>query len=265
MTKIIQINQLFENILLELINSYNKEYKIGRPKKCSNKQYLTYIFYVAKTGCGWEYINGIVSGDAVRKKFNDWTNKNIFKDTWSIILHIYQTFKLDFDDLFIDASHIKNVLGTESIGSNHYDRYRNGTKLSIITDDEGIPISIKLDKSSVHDIDMLIPTLDNVDVSTTCNLIGDKGYISDPIQKELYKNKCINLITQKKKNMKTKNTKNELAKLKKRVIIEHTFAWIKSYKRIRNRYDKKLQIFESFIYFVASNLTSTRIEKIINN
>lgn len=183
MSKKINIDTLSKNIILELLShKYNKidKFNRGRPSKCTKEYYLDKMFYVLKEGIGWNYIDdNIIKGDTVRKMFNKWTKDEIFKDAWIIILNIYSFMKLDFKDIFIDASHIKNVLGSEMVGPNHYDRYRPGTKLSIICDDLGIPISIQINKSSLHDSKFINNNLQTVpiDISSSKFLIGDKGYI----------------------------------------------------------------------------------------
>ena len=115
-----------------------------------------------------------MSGDTLRKIFKKWSSVDVFKISWSILLHIYGEFKLDFDDMFIDASHIKNYMGCESTGKNLYDRFRKATKLSIICDDIGVPISIHLEKSNVHDIKLVESNLEklDIDIESTKFLIG---------------------------------------------------------------------------------------------
>lgn len=266
----ILLSGLAHNIILEVIDFaiLPKNTTRGRKPKQSNSEYLNDIFYVLKTGCAWNDLKSKVTGDAVRKKFTLWSGFNIFHISWHIVLDIYSTFNQDLENLYIDASHIKNILGREEIGSNHYDRFRNATKLSIITDKNGVPVSITLCKSNTHDIKMMDKLLENikVDLDNTANLVADKGYISDKKSKEIYKKYAIKLITPFRKNKKNKKDTphSETNKqLKMRYIVEHSFGWLKSYKRIRNRYDHKINIFESFIIFASINLTSRKIIKLM--
>lgn len=70
------------------------------------------------------------------------------------------------------------------------------------------------------------------------------------------------MIVPKRKNQKSQNTKNYEYKLNKRFIVEVAFGWFKKYKRLRNRYDKKICNFESFTYFGALSIISKKILKI---
>lgn len=265
MSRKVDLDLLAKNIILTLVSYTFKKSDKGRPTVCSNEKYLEYMFLVLKEGIGWEYIQSdLIKGDTVRRKFKEWTNKNIFKKAWTIIIHIYATLKLDFEDLFIDASHIKNIFGVEEVGVNHYDRFRLSTKLSIITDDNGVPVGIDIKKGNTHDINMLEDTLNSIpiDIYSTEYLIGDKGYcIGDEQSKELYKKYLLDLITPRKRNSRRifSDEYNQVRrkKLKGRFVVEQTFGWLKKYKRIRNRCDKKINIFSSFIYFGRTTCSLT--------
>ena len=63
------------------------------------------------------------------------------------------------------------------LGSNHYDRNRNGNKVSIVVTKNGIPLGMSLSTSNIHDINR-VDTLDDVKIKIVdSRLGGDKGYI----------------------------------------------------------------------------------------
>ena len=59
---------------------------------------------------------------------------------------------------------IKNIQGTEFLGKNHYDRKRNGNKITVIVTSNGIPLSIKLDKASTHDVTVVEDIIDQIEL-----------------------------------------------------------------------------------------------------
>ncbi len=270
-----KINPLLESIILNIVKllTIKNEKKIGRPPVCSSEDYLDGIFYVLKHGIGWEYLNGYpVSGDSFRKKFKEWQSKEVFKSAWLIVLRIYEKYKIDFKDLFIDASHIKNQFGSEFVGSNIYDRFRKATKLTIIVDEFGIPVSIKIGPSNKHDSKYVIPSIESlqINISDVECLIADKGYVSKDLSKKLADIYSIQLVTPRKKRKKQKGKlrgrkpKNH-GKLKNRFIVEHSLSWFKQYTRLFRRKDKKINIFLEFIYFGAANLISNKLTNYILN
>jgi len=209
-----------------------------------------------------------ISGDTLRKVFQKWTNKNVFEIAYNIIIDIYKDRKIDFTDLFIDASNIKNYMGSELTGVNHCDKFKLATKLSIITDDLGVPVSIHLEKCNVHDIKLVVPNLEKIKIDTESaeNLIADKGYISKTLKQyisEKYKMRIITPEKNPKKGVKKKSSENDKIKLRKRYIVEHTFSWIKNYTRLFRRKDKKISMYVSFMFFGICNITANKMEKYI--
>jgi len=135
----------------------------------------------------------------------------------------------------------KNINGSEYTGPNHYDRNKNGNKISIIVTKTGIPIWLKLEPFNIHDINIVNDTIDNISIKIIGSRIGaDKGYISSDLKNNLKKNKNIDIITCNKSNSKNNiNTLEENNFLKGRYIVENVNAWIKDYRKVNNRYEKK--------------------------
>ena len=78
--------------------------------------------------------------------------------------------------------------------------YYFGFKMHIITSVEGIPVTVAISPANMADIDFL--KFDEILDISDCQLIGDKGYISEPVQMSLFETKSIQLITPLRANMK---------------------------------------------------------------
>lgn len=75
----------------------------------------------------------------------------------------------------------KAPLATECTGKNPTDSGKNGRKRSLLTDGNGIPLSISVAGANVHDVKLLEPPLGGVIIprlgnETEKNLCGDAGY-----------------------------------------------------------------------------------------
>ena len=92
-----------------------------------------------------------------------------------------------------------------------------GVKLTLLTNQQGIPITYHLMPAHRHDIKALEPTVKDV---TGIWLVGDKGYVGKTIHQKLKLNQRITVITPKRKNQKVRNTQWEKRKLKHRILIE---------------------------------------------
>jgi transposase len=272
------MNNLVKNILTEIVNNIDEKKENGknvqgrgRPRKCSNTKYIEAIYYVLKTGISWNDLVGYsIKGDTARKKFNYWCKNNVFKLLWIILVDIYSYFKLDFEQLFIDGSHIKNLLGNEMTGRNTYDRSRLSTKITYIVDDNGAPVGIDMGAGNTHDIKFLLSTVENIeiDIESTKFLIGDKGYISNDLRGQLMEKYTIKLITPRKRKRgqigKTRGRKpKDHEKLRGRYIVEHSFSWMKQYGRLFRRKDKLQEIFKGFVMFGSALIVANKLNRIL--
>ena len=254
------LNKKLINLYLKEINYGNKSITKGRPDKEKVDHYINVIFKVIKTGIPWNSLTEKLHFSTYHKKFVKWNNLNLFENIHKIIIKLLNSRNLLFDnnnkDLYIDSTMTKNINGHEYIGPNHYDRNRNGNKISIIVTKSGIPLGLKLEPSNIHDINIVNDTIDNISVKIVGSRIGwDKGYISTDLKNNLKKNKDINLITYNKSNAKNNiNTVEENNFLKRRYIVENTNAWIKDYRRVNNRYEKKALNYEQLIFLSINNI-----------
>lgn len=107
-----------------------------------------------------------------------------------------------------------------------------GLKLTLLTNQEGIPLTHHLMPANKADITCLEQMLIENQSPSNIVLVGDKGYLSD-FNKEWFK-QCwkITLITPYRVNQKKKNTKKEKKLLKKRKIIETVIGQLKDQLRL---------------------------------
>ena len=254
------INKRLIKLYLKEINYGNQSITKGRPDKEEVDHYINVIFKVIKTGIPWKGLNEKLHFSTYHKKFVKWNNLNLFENIHKIIIKLLNNKDLLFidniKDLYIDSTMIKNINGYEYLGSNHYDRNRNGNKISIIVTKTGIPLGLKLSTSNVHDINLVNDTIDNISIKIIGSRIGgDKGYVSKDLKEKLKKDKNINFITcSKKKSKNNINTLEENNFLKGRYIVENTNTWIKDYRRVNNRFEQKALNYEQLIYFSINNI-----------
>lgn len=238
----------------------------GRKLKYSLTDIATGVLYVCLTGIPWckLYYNDI-DESTIRKHYYDWVRKKIFYNLWVKMVNLYQNkckYKRNLKTQSIDTTYVKSLNGTDIIGKNPTDRGRNATKISIICDSNGVPISYLLAAANLSDKVLFSDTIQRRIVSKKRGekLLADKGY-SDSICKEEATEYGIKLVCQNKSN-----AVNILFKpdpdIKKRHIIENMFGWIKAKRRVRLRSDAKISNFESFLLLSMSILTWTKSDNL---
>jgi transposase len=260
--------------IIELIKFYlskfpNKSTK-GRHNEREIEHYIEVIYKVLRTGSQWKHINSPLHYTTYHKKFIKWNNHNLFQNVFYIIIKLLKHENiLDNDflkDLYIDSTMIKNIRGVEFLGSNHYDRNRNGNKVSIVVTKNGIPLGMSLSTSNIHDINLVENTLDDIKIKIVgSRLGGDKGYISKKLKDKLQNEKNITLITNLRDNSKELLNDEEKSFLKKRHIVENTFSWLKNNKKLINRYEANALNFEQNWYFSFINLITNKYKDLIFN
>lgn len=153
-------------------------------------------------------------------------------------------------DILIDASVINNKYGVNKIGRNKFHKNKKVTKLSLMTDSYGYPLSILFMKGNRHDnikFNDHIRDIPRILKKRKIRILADKGYSSSDNYKLLEKNNMEHIIPPRK-NMKIYKSYIYLkSDYIKRIKIENIFGILKNYKRISIRYDKLLRNFRGFI------------------
>ena len=140
------LKQLFGSYVSAIVEKIDRYSPPSRQREYSTKYCLKQICRVLKTGVPWSSLKTICHFTTVYKRFIEWNNDHVFETIWKDILEEYSDKQLSKDSkwaniLLIDSTMIKNISGCDSLGKNHYDRYRLATKQSIICDLNKIPLS----------------------------------------------------------------------------------------------------------------------------
>lgn len=233
----------------------------------------------------------------INNQYNRWCNNKVFYNAFINYKSLTNDCNIVNDDddyyyvinsksdFFIDATHINNKRGSESIIINPELKKKKVTKIVSISDINGFVCSItncdynkkeimynkkkRTIKTVQHDVNTIQQSIDNInnDIIKTKNidLIGDKGYKTDNNFKT--RNDInVKIITPNRKNQK-KNLINRGQRLKLgfRYIIENTLGSIKTDERINLRKDKKINTFMGWIYISSLNHNIRVNDKILLN
>ena len=237
----------------------------GRKFKHNISEYLDDIYYVLKSGISWRMISIIkkkpTHHTTLFKFYRKLCAMNIFNIVYNRLLKNYRSKRLEelgmreYEKLYTDSTMIRNINGRECIGADHYDRFRNATKLNVIIDENNIPVGHMTVGANINDSILTLETIERTKyLHKNSYLIADKGYICEK-NKRLLKKKHINFVYGIKKNQKKKRISKRYEELlKERITVEHFFARLKTYRRTRFRYDTTFISFENFIVLAFCDL-----------
>ena len=251
------LSSLAKTILLNHISSFyhrNPPLPVGRPRVLSFPYLLDRILFVLQSGCQWSKLpvsNG--SWKTVYHYFSLWSKSNLFNNAYIDLLRVYRKIKGSSGILIADTSFVKNVFGRNCVGPSPFDRGRNATKVSTVTDHTGIPLVFTFHKGNRNDSRTLFHTLSNCKfLSPGDKLYADKIYDSQHCKDVLHQFHLQNFISKKRHT--TSKQDNRI-----RIVVEHTFGWLDKYRRIILRYDSHIHTFRSFHFLASLHLLGNRI------
>jgi transposase len=255
---------MYLNLIGEGPSIDGRRKKIGSPNSCTLNEYLDMIKYVMRTGIQWRELEGPLHWTTYHKKYTKWSKMEVFSNCYKIVLKILRRHgylkKEDLENLYIDTSMVKNRQGSSrEVGINHYDRGRNGNKLSVVVTSSGIPLSLQITNSNVHDIHVAEAGITDICMKVVgSRLIADKGYNSQALKTKMATH-SVRLIYPMKRNQLIRNTEEEKSLLKTRNIIENFWAWMQNNRHLVQRYDKKLRNYKEFYYLGMIELISKKV------
>jgi transposase len=125
------------------------------------------IFFVLRTGCQWGALDatGICSHSSAHRRFQEWAAAGVFVNLWATGLQEYDELKgLDWEWLAMDGARTKAPLGGERTGRNPTDRGKRGTKRSLLTEANGVPVGLAVEGADRHDKKLAEATLESLPV-----------------------------------------------------------------------------------------------------
>jgi transposase len=143
-----------------------------------------------------------------------------------------------------------------------------GSKWMVVVDGQGLPLGIHVTSASPSEVTLVEATLKTIQVprigrgrprQKPVRLIGDRGYDSDPLREQLAR-RGITVIVPYRKNNKARRYEDgrQLRRYRHRWIIERTFAWLGSFRRLLVRHERLTSMYCSLLVFAAALIALRR-------
>lgn len=265
-------------LLEKFYHEINPPKSTGRPRKSLEKIFYT-IMFILKTGTQWDSIketDEFVNGKTSNRVQNILNRHGILEKVYAAVSVIYEReIGFDINWQSVDCTKVQAPvravsIGKEDTGANPTDRGFKGTKISMLCDHWGMPMSYCITGANVHDSRMLRKTLENgrlfslFDVNTRkqiMNLCLDKGYDGNASEECAYEFGYIDHI---------RTRGEEIAEKKegyspKRWVAERSFAWLKGFHYIRTRYTQKARNFNGLVGLAISTMHVRRLLRVMTS
>ena len=139
-------------------------------------------------------------------------------------------------------------------------------KVEVVVERTGIPIGVATDAADVPETALAgvalagIPA--GVPVPPGVPVVADRAYDSDPLRADLA-GVGFTLIAPHRRNRKRPKTADgrRLRRYKRRWIVERTFAWVHSYRRVVTRFERRVDLYDGFVHLACAFIALNRLVK----
>lgn len=208
-----------------------------------------------RSGCRWRDLNapGLPRDTTHWRRFRLWERKSWLWRLWrQTLARLYRENKVDLSVAAIDGTLAASFAFPDQTGYSGK-HHRTGTKIVGITDRDGMPLTLVLSSGNRHDYpfaDMAVKRLRVGQRTRPGVLLGDKGFDSAKFRQKLRKRGIKTNIPERQYRKRRRRGRpptydQELGK--QRFVVERTHSWLKSFRRIRFRYDYSLALFRGFV------------------
>ena len=213
------------------------------------------LFKLVRTGMQWREVElASASYSTLFKHVKRWVTEGIMQASYSQILRKHVAAHPE-KYYIVDSSHVKNAYGREGLGRSPVDRGRKGLKISVLTDSQGIVHNIQSDPANRSDFKLFTPMLSSMFIQLRrLEVFADRGYDSRSNRGSAYQRGFPPRIMRRR----CRNSKRQNGK---RVFVEHAFAWIDHFRRLRFQYEHSPDTHISYTLLALGHLISRRLER----
>ena len=262
MTKYEISDTLWERIAPLLPKMKKRRGFAGRNPVWSWRQILDAIFWLLRTGSQWSALpSEFPPRSTVHDRFQLLKRENFFvRLSQQLGSELEGLGLLDLREGAIDGTFVSAKRGGEAVGKT---KRGKGSKVMVMTEKNGIPISVTVCSASPHEVTLVEDTLDCAVTSCVPEyLLGDGAYDSDPLDEKLLQQRGVKMIAPHRKNRVAPTTQDgrEFRRYARRWKVERANAWFHNYRRVLVRWERDVDSYLSFLLLAFADLLARRLE-----
>lgn len=224
-----------------------------RKRRHELKEIFDAVFYVLKSGCQWRMLpHDFPAWQTVYYYFRKWRREGVLKKIHDCLRGRVRQRMGRKESPSVGCIDSQSVKGTYR----GLDRGKDGGKLvkgrkrHIVTDTQGLLLAVTVHPANKHDSKAAPEVLRKLkpEFKRLKTIYADGGYrgdLKDIVKKELKCKLKITMRSDKSKGFKP---------LPKRWVVERTFAWFESYRRLSREYEFNPETSENMLYLAMISL-----------
>lgn len=228
----------------------------GRPR-VPNHTAMRGIYFVLCSGIRWELLppDFGCSGMTCWRRLLAWQNLEIWDQLHRLLLAaLRKAGRLDLTLAVVDSTSSRAVGGGEQTGPNPTDRRKPGTKQHLLVDGQGVPLSIRVTGANRHDVMEIIPLV--VNMPAVGGLPGHPVEKPQAVQADrAYHDKSVDALLKWlgiEPRIAKRGTAHGSGLGKTRWVVERTIGWLKGFRRLRIRFDRRAEIYHAWNILAAA-------------
>jgi len=232
-----------------------------RKRKHSLREIFDGIFYMLKTGCQWRMIpDGFPKWELIYYYFSKWKNNGTIEmihETLRDITRKNAGKEISPSVGLIDSQSVKTTRSGGLCRGVDGGKKTKGRKRHIVTDTMGLLLAVVVHAANEHDSKAAPRVIDQLRgrFQRMIKIIADGGYRGELINKTKRMFGWILEIV-----LRSDSTQG-FQVLPKRWIVERTFSWFESYRRLGKDYEYNTDTSEAMIQLSMIKLMLNRIKK----
>ncbi|WP_101253860.1 IS5 family transposase [Streptomyces barkulensis] len=239
----------------------------GGRRRHGDREVLAAIIFVTTSGCTWQQLPSASfgpSGATAHRRFAEWSRARAWAGLHRLVLdELGARGELDWTRCAIDSVTMRAMKRGSLTGLILVDRGRYGSKARLITDRNGLPLSVGISGANTHDSQALVPLVRGIPPIRSrrgrrrrrpAKLHTDKGYDYDHLRRWL-RLRGIRHRTARK----GVDSSQRLGR--RRWVVERTVSWSAGCRRLHRRYERKAEHFLAFTSIACTLIRYRRLAK----
>lgn len=245
----------------------SKRRTVGRPP-ADDRAVINGIWYVLWTGCQWKAVKrewfGVCS-TTLHDRFQRWQRSGLFAQLMALLVKFYQRQQgIRWQWQAVDSKACPAPLGGSETGKSPVDRSKRGSKIHLLVDQRGAPLSVFVTAANVNDkwiadeliISIVVARPDPEQVEQ--HFCADRGYDYDDVHQFVEQARYIVHIKHRRRKGEPKvdvcPVPGETQFPARRWVVERTLGWLTKRRSLRVRWCKYADNWLGFIQFACAHI-----------
>ncbi|WP_246459063.1 IS5 family transposase [Amycolatopsis jiangsuensis] len=224
----------------------------GGMSRVGDRAVFTAIVFVLTSGCAWRHLPPSfgVTVPTAHRRFTEWTKVGLWRDVHRAVLdELGGKGMIDWSRAVLDGASVRAKKGGGLTGRSPVDRGKPGSKIHVLSDRAGLPLTVGISAANTHDSHALRPLVNALPPIRSrrgprrrkpAKLHADKAYDIPALRDWLRRRGIIPRIARKGIESTEKLGRH-------RWVIERSIAWLTSYRRLTIRYERKPSHYLAFL------------------